>query len=46
MEDLRCNETFRETGLSPPERGTYSAPLVCRAYRDPVILEDARDGNF
>ena len=44
MEDLRCMETFRDgTGLSPEPRTLgYSQPLVCRAYRDPVILEDSR----
>jgi hypothetical protein len=49
MEDLRCEETFRE--LSPEPRNLneqsvhhvqYTQPLVCRAYKDPVILEDNR----
>ena len=28
--------------MSPVHPGGYSAPLVCRAYKDPVILNDAR----
>lgn len=42
MEDLRCTETFGEAVSPARNLGGYSTPLVCRAYRDPVILEDTR----
>lgn len=42
MEDLRCTETFGETVSPARNLGGYITPLVCRAYRDPVILEDTR----
>ena len=42
--DLRCQETFVEpaSASSSAKRSTYTAPLVCRAIKDPVILEDIR----
>lgn len=47
MEDLHCQEVLRESAVSPEPRTNleyvgYSLPLVCRAYKDPVILEDLR----
>ncbi len=47
MEDLRCDETFGEASPEPrnlnhPGQIGYNQPLVCRAYKDPVILEDNR----
>jgi len=43
MEDLRCEEEFREASLSPVGQNVgYSTEMVCRAYKDPVILEDNR----
>lgn len=48
MADLRCTETvgtsprvYGQSGYSTTQSG-YSQPIVCRAYRDPVILEDSR----
>merc|ERR1711970_1346411 len=38
MEDLHCQEVLARE--SP--HGGYSLPIVCRAYKDPVILEDSR----
>ena len=51
--DLRCTETFDNHAAAAAAsplmtaasfRGgvAYSQPIVCRAYKDPVILEDAR----
>lgn len=48
MAELRCEEIFRELSPEPAHSNlnqgmmAYSQPLVCRAYRDPVILEDNR----
>lgn len=43
MEDLRCEEEFREASLSPLGQNIgYNPEMVCRAYKDPVILEDNR----
>jgi len=45
MEDLHCQEVLRESVVSPEPRTNqfgYSLPLVCQAYKDPVILEDSR----
>ena len=52
MEELRCEEIFRELSPEPGHRNhnqqqhleqvSYNQPLVCRAYKDPVILEDNR----
>jgi len=52
MEDLYCQEVLRESASNPsssPEPRTnqfdyvgYGLPPVCRAYKDPVILEDLR----
>jgi hypothetical protein len=52
--DLRCREAFVEPlgyGVAANDRsamvecgrgGSYAPPLVSRAYKDPVILEDRR----
>jgi len=43
MENLRCEEEFREASLSPLRQNIgYNPEMVCRAYKDPVILEDNR----
>lgn len=52
MENLRCEEVFREVVSPAPhnlnqqqqlqQQAAYHQPLVCRAYKDPVILEDNR----
>jgi Cyclin, N-terminal domain len=48
MEELRCEEIFRELSPAPGynqnqnQQVAYNQPLVCRAYKDPVILEDNR----
>ena len=44
MEDLRCQEVFKESSLSPEMSRNvgYSPAMVCRAYKDPVLLEDNR----
>jgi len=46
MEDLHCQEVLREAATPEPrnpyEYVHYSLPVVCRAYKDPVILEDLR----
>jgi len=44
MEELRCDEVFHETSNSPQSKSqlSYNHPIVCRAYKDPVILEDQR----
>jgi len=44
MEDLRCQETYHDSTVSPYQQNSlaYNQSLVCRAYKDPVILEDER----
>jgi len=47
MEDLHCQEVLRESSTPEPRTNQYdyvgySLPVVCRAYKDPVILEDLR----
>jgi hypothetical protein len=48
MAELRCEEIFRELSPAAPRYNqnqqalSYNQPLVCRAYKDPVILEDNR----